>query len=79
MAKKWKLFQQVSGRSLTDLKDKKLEFSLKTPFNLVVEYAESENWQALVNRLRTVWSQVSSFDSERLQQFLNSQPSLNFC
>jgi len=28
------------------LKDKKLEFSLKTPFNLVVEYAENEDWQA---------------------------------
>ena len=28
------------------LKDKKLEFSLKTPFNLIAEYAESENWQA---------------------------------
>lgn len=28
------------------LKDKKLEFSLKVPFNIVAEYAETQNWQA---------------------------------
>lgn len=58
------------------LKDKKLHFEFKKPFDVLLKPRICEDLQALVVKLRTVWSQLNSFDLERLQQFLSPQPAL---
>ncbi len=42
------------------LKDKKLDFTLKIPFNIVAKYAESENWQGWreSNPQSSLWRRV---------------------
>ena len=39
------------------LKDKKVVFTLKTPFDIVAKYSQSENWQPWMEAIRTFYAQ----------------------
>ena len=39
------------------LKDKKLDFTLKTPFNILVKYSKNGNWQPYMESIRTFYAQ----------------------
>ena len=51
------------------LKDKKLDFSLKVPFNVVALYSESENWQGCTDsNCDMIASQSGFVDQDMLEQ-----------